>query len=234
MPTDPPIERVSTPIGLGHAAATAPARLFFGGSFDPPHLAHAQLPARIAAMLGNTTQVIYVPAGRSPFKSAHPLADHHRIAMLELALQNQCGWEIWEQELRDAPMNPNQPSYWADTWAIIDRLNMPGLNRFLIGADQALSMHRWHRYTEFWQDALVMLRANSDSAELLIDELTKLNIWSAQDIAHWRRCIGVVPMIDVSSSAIRAALRDPARRANPIDGLAPQVQAYILEHDLYQ
>ncbi len=185
-------------------------------------------------MFGAMTQVVYVPAGRSPFKPTLPTADHHRLAMLRLALHDCRQWSIWEQELRDAPMNPDRPSYWADTWSIVRQMEMDGINRFLIGADQALSMHRWHRYAEFWRDAVVVLRDQGDSPDAFIAHLRTLGVWSDADIEHWSKQIALVPMIHASSTDIRAALRDHAQRTGPIGGLAPQVQAYILEHDLYR
>ncbi len=234
MPIYPPIERASDPIDLSIIAQSASVRIFFGGTFSPPHLGHTRLPEYLPGILGHGVHTIYVPASRSPLKSSQPIAKHHRLNMLKLALQNQQGWEIWEQELQDASMNPNQPSYWADTWAIVQRMELPGINKFLIGADQALSMHRWRRYLEFWKDAFVMLREGFDSADVLINALMKHNVWSNRDIEHWRGQILVLPMIRASSTDIRTALHDHAQRTNPIDGLAPQVQAYILEHNLYK
>lgn len=184
-------------------------------------------------MIGKDTRVIYVPSARSPFKSSLPTANDHRTGMLEIALHNQCDWEIWEQELQDEPMNPDQPSYWADTWSIVQQMNLPGTNRFLIGADQMLSMHRWRRYEEFWKDAAVMLRQESDSIDTLIEQMIALDVWSDQNIEHWKHQIISVPTIDASSTSIRDAIMNPLTRNIPAEGLDPDVQAYILEHDLY-
>lgn len=233
MKNNPHIERQTTPIELSSEARQASLRIFFGGSFDPPHIGHALLPAQIADQHENA-HTIYVPAGRSPFKDSKPTANHHRINMLELATQHTPNTQIWTQELADAPMNPQQPSYWADTWLIAKQMNLPGSNRFLIGADQALSMHRWRRYTEFWKDAMVILRDDADSADTLIKHLAGLNIWTVEDLAHWRSQIVILPTIDVSSTAIRDALTNKSTRDEPITELDSQVHRYILEHSLYQ
>ena len=227
------IERTSNPISLDEGSRSAGSRLFFGGSFDPPHIGHAVLPEAIADRL-IFEQVIYVPAARSPFKEHNPTADHHRLAMLNIALSELSDWKIWEQELADAKLNGNKPSYWADTWAIVAQMKLPGINRFLIGADQARSMHRWHRYTEYWRDAVVMLRDDLDSIDGLITELGGRGVWSEDDLEHWRSQVVSLPTVDASSTNIREALADPNTRSQPIEGLNPIVQAYILEHSLYQ
>ncbi|MCH8508895.1 MAG: hypothetical protein LAT64_09040, partial [Phycisphaerales bacterium] len=161
-PTGQTIERATRPVPVPPVVAHAQRVLFFGGSFDPPHAAHAALPFAIAEARwpGDRPWVVFVPAARSPHKEHAPTDDRHRIEMLRLALRGGRGrarWWIWTQELEDAALNPGRPSYWADTWAIARR-TFTGERAFLIGTDQALSMHRWRRYTEYWRDALVMLR----------------------------------------------------------------------------
>ncbi len=158
--------------------------------------------------------------------------------MLTLAIPSESNTEVWTQELEDSKLNPGKPSYWADTWSIVSRMNLPGTNRFLIGADQAISMHRWHRYTEFWMDALVMLRDDSDSIDTLITQIQKTEAWSTADLDQWRSMIVPVQMIEASSTSIRSilsvsSLSDSSKRNTPIEGLDRRVQDYILEHDLY-
>ncbi len=233
MPPHPPIERQTAPVELSPAAHSAPTRLFFGGSFDPPHLGHVALPQRVAKHL-DQAHVVYVPAARSPFKAAPPAPDQDRIDLLTIALEGMDNTSIWTQELADAPLNPDQPSYWADTWASIAKLDLPGSNRFLIGADQALSMHRWRRYTEFWRDAIVMLRDDAASPATLIDQLAALDVWTQSQLDHWRSIIVPVPMIDCSSTSTRTALSYPDTRSRPIEGLDPRVQQAIIERGLYQ
>ncbi len=233
MPAKVNIERRTEPVELGAQSRRAKVRIFFGGSFDPVHIGHVGLPRYLVEHFEDGC-VIYVPAGRSPFKSANPTADHHRLAMLKVAVRDFEHGSIWEQELNDALLNQDQPSYWADTWAVVSQLNMTGTDRFLIGADQALSMHRWRRYTEFWSDAIVVLRDDADSVESLMDQMNKLEVWTAEELAHWRTQIIIVPTIDVSSTAIRSTLGDAQTRSQAIVGLDPLVHEYILEHGLYQ
>ncbi len=62
--------------------------LIYGGSFDPPHVGHVQLPWAVAEVL-RADAVVYVPAGRAPHKLDKRQTDaEHRLAMLRLALQD--------------------------------------------------------------------------------------------------------------------------------------------------
>lgn len=238
MPHTPnDIERRSLPIDLPDRIRRAPALLLFGGSFDPPHLGHTALPAAAARALAQRQNlkptdvpVVYVPAARSPHKDHAPTPDHHRCAMLRAATADlDHPTHIWEQELADSTLNPGAPSYWADTWAILKRLRPGAPDRFLIGADQAHAMHRWHRFAEFWRDALVVLRG-SDTPDTLIDTLRATSAWTDDDLDHWRNACIHAPLVDCASSDIRAAL---AQGTRPDDCLAPAVLDYITREALY-
>lgn len=226
------IERDWEAVAVPGCVASAGRALLFGGSFDPVHRGHVEL-ALAAAKGWGEAWAVFVPAARSPHKESEPTPDRHRVEMLRLALRGERRWWIWEQELRDAGRNPGEPSYWADTWAVSRRV-FAGERAFLIGTDQALSMHRWRRYEEFWRDALVMRRGDlSDDA--FGDRLRSTGAWSDADIDHWLSRLIDVPRVDASSTAIRAALasRENARGEVP-EGLDPGVFRYIDERGLYR
>ncbi len=232
QPTPHQDDRIPTP--LPEAAAGSALRIFFGGSFDPPHLGHAQLPQHARLRLDQPgASLIYVPTARSPHKLELPTADHHRLAMLSLMLSSIPDAMIWSEELDRARSQPRGPSYWADTWASVVAMRMTGTDRFLIGTDQALSMHRWHRFEAYWRDAIVMLRNEHDNAARFIDSMQRLGVWSPVQLEHWQKQVIQAPTIDASSTAIRASLQDTSARENPIAGLDDRVHRYILEHRLY-
>lgn len=251
-PPHNPIERAHHPVSLPAATKDAPARLFFGGSFDPPHLAHTHLPVLAAEQLEIThglmpgeCHIVYVPTARSPHKDNEPTPDQHRVEMLRRAIKDlNHPSTVWTQELADGLLNEGQPSYWADTWAIAHSMLTTGINRFLIGADQARSMHKWHRYQEYWKDAIVMLRGNPNGLDEprtdirdLINQLTETEVWSAEDLRHWESiCVETQPL-PYSSTVMRQQLatipREGEHKNTRIEGLDPGVQSYILEHGLY-
>ena len=140
---------------------------------------------------------------------------------------------VWTHELDSGADTPGAPSYWADTWSRVRAVCDTGENRFLIGADQALSMHKWRRYDEFWRDATVMLRDDASHADDLIRSLRELGVWTEEDLSHWASRVVRVGMVEASSTRIRTALTDPEKRKHPIDGLDDRVLEYIVSRGLY-
>jgi len=116
--------------------------LLYGGTFDPPHIAHIQLPFDAMELLG-FERVLYVPAFQSPLKGVPHTSDIHRLAMLELALVN-CTWA----EISTIELERSGTSYTIDT--IETLLNGGDEIRLLIGADQWEQFEQWKR----WEDIL--------------------------------------------------------------------------------
>ncbi len=212
-----------------------PSILFFGGSFDPPHEGHRTLPDLVSdASPCSFDGIVFAPAAQSPHKGEAPTSSQHRLEMLGLAIRSCQKIRIWTTELDRSNDTKSTPSYWFDTWNTVRSSRPDAPDRFLIGADQALAMHRWHKYECFWHDALVMLRDEQDAPEQLIESMRALNVWDKSAREQWKNRIVRVPLIDASSTKIRSALRDPDRRENPIAGLDDRVHEYILEHGLYR
>jgi nicotinate-nucleotide adenylyltransferase len=209
--------------------------IFFGGTFDPPHHGHTRLPLQILDQLADRAQgVIYVPAAQSPHKEEQPTPPNHRITMLEHHLRLIPNVWIWTHEIDQATDSSSQPSYWAHTWAHIKSARPNAKDTFLIGADQALAMHRWFEYESFWRDAIVMLRGEFESPNDLITAISDSQIWTNEELEHWRGQIFEIAPYLASSTAIRSALADSERRKNLIAGLDDRVHEYILEHQLYR
>jgi nicotinate-nucleotide adenylyltransferase len=205
--------------------ARARRLVVYGGTFDPPHRAHVELPRRAAERL-DADGVLYVPAGRPPHKPDRPITSAaHRLAMLKLALAAERRAAICEYELNQAG-----PSY---TYRTLEHLHQTlGESvemRLLIGADMALIFDQWKRpdVIERIAEPAVMVRPPHGRAALL-DALGE----AERD--RWDRRIVELPAMAVSSSAIRASLAGGAdmRRLGPM--LDPAVADYIRENGLYR
>ncbi len=111
--------------------------VLFGGSFDPPHLAHLAL-AQAARQKLPQAQVVFVPCRESPGK-APPVADGPvRVAWLRLLLENQ-PYAIWETELQR-----KGPSYTIDTLREAHQLGASTEQLYwLVGADAYNSLAKW-------------------------------------------------------------------------------------------
>ncbi len=227
LPLDP-----TTPLPVDARTLNRATLLVFGGSFDPVHQAHIALSGQVRRQLealdGRPTWLVLTPAGRSPHKSAGPVAsDDDRLAMLRLAAQAEPRTMVWSDEIDRAVRVP-RPSYtveslrrlraWLDQHGAADaRL------RLLIGADQALAFHRWvePRAVLALAPPAVMLRPHpphprhpphptsgngaGDAAGFLA-ALRAGGGWSDADMAVWAQ--GVIPVLvqDTSATAIRAAI----------------------------
>lgn len=211
--------------------------LLFGGTFDPPHVAHSHLPALAAAQLG-CDRIIYIPAAINPLKAATPpTAKEHRLAMLVLALEDVPNAAISSIELERAG-----PSYTIDTLRALKKaLAGPGDRQeskgqatdfhLLIGVDQALEFHRWKEWEQILKLATpaVMLRPPW-TRESFAKELAAA--YGPQEAARWLSWTleKGLPQMEVSATDLRGRLQ----RGEPVDGqLSPAVAAYIRANGLY-
>ncbi len=214
----------------------------FGGTFDPPHRAHIELPARardaLQEQVGREVWLLYIPAARSPHKDAGAIAsDDERAEMLEraTAATPRCG--VWREEL-----SRGGTSYTLATLARL-KAERPELRaRLLIGADQALAFDRWRGPREIIElaEPLVMLREPCPTRESLEASLTDGDAWSEHEIARWGSWVVDVGVTDVNATSLREALRalhadraTPEQRAELAAGLDPDVLALIEARGLY-
>ena len=195
------------------------AKLYFGGTFNPIHNAHLQC-STAAAAAGGFDEVVLVPTGQSALRNIADLAPaNDRLAMTRIAAEEWTGPIRVSVELIEV-QRPGT-SYTIDTVLALKAAGVEQVH-WLIGTDQLLNLHRWHRYHEllgvvqFW----VMARPG-----YVID-------WNAIDPAARRLWDHVLrgPLVDISSTMIRQQLH----RGYAVDQwVSPGVAAYIREHSLY-
>jgi nicotinate-nucleotide adenylyltransferase len=221
--------------------------LVFGGTFDPPHLAHARLPALAAQQL-KCDEILYIPAAINPLKSdTKPAPKEHRVAMLLLAIADVPGAKISTIEL-----DRQGKSYTIDTLralheAYSSQARVSAAQRrgrspqasgpkpqaafhLLIGCDQALDFRRWKQWQEILTLATpaVMLRPPWTPKKLAEALKSK---HSAAEAERWLSWTLNLPLIDINATEIRQRLSNGAS----VDGmLAPAVAEYIRVNGLYQ
>lgn len=226
-----------TPLAVPSEAGTL---IVFGGTFDPPHVGHVRpvLEARTLAALDDAW-LVYVPTTRSPHKQHNPMAsDADRLAMLELALAGVERAAIWGDELDRAQ---GEPTYTIDTLRRLRRLRPGATLRLLIGADQALALHRWREPREIVAIAppLIMLRGGVAGERAALERaLGEVTLWNDAERTALRNGILEVVPTDASGTQIRAILGDRNQRADPapalVQSLRPGVLAYLLGRTLYE
>ncbi len=214
--------------------------VLFGGSFDPPTLAHLELARDVEAYLcppvGPRARVLFVPAAHSPHKPDGPRASNiMRAAMLWGAAGHQ---NVWLDEIDRAP----RPSYSIDTarrarrW-LDDNARAATILRLLIGADQAAVFHRWREPRELiaLAEPLVMLRADGiDTAESLMAQLSATGFWTDSELARWRSRILPIRLREGSSTQVRGLISAKGVDAPELNRLLdPGVRKMIQAGQLY-
>ena len=218
---------VAKPIAqcLVPSSSMMPSLLIFGGTFDPPHLAHTELPQIVADKYGCDC-VLYVPASLNPLKvDSPPTSAKHRLAMLEIAISELPNAEICTLEL-DRP----GPSYAVDTLEQLRKSYEPDIPFYLLmGSDQALQFTKWKDWERITELALpiVMLRPPLDIKLYKKQLIKSCPRYLAELLLDWTADL---PQLDISATEIRQRF---IVGKGFDDSLDPKVLAYIKEHGLY-
>lgn len=115
----------------------------FGGSFDPPHLGHLLL-AESAREELDLEKVYFIPARQSPLKGWAAFASpEERLAMVSLAVADNPFFAVCRVELDREP-----PSYTVDTVKYFQGLFPEAELWLILGEDNLVELHRWHRVDE--------------------------------------------------------------------------------------
>lgn len=190
----------------------------FGGSFDPVHLGHLVLAeaARTELLLD---QVIFVPAGQSPFKGSQPLLKkEERLFMLEEAVKGNPFFFISTEELERKP-----PSYTIETMEYFSRLYPDPENELylLIGGDHLESFHLWRDYRRLLTLCRLGVGARPGSERRLPSIVNDFK----EQVTFFSN-----PLIALSSQEIKEKIR----AGKSVRYLLPEgVREYILKHRLY-
>ena len=185
----------------------------FGGSFDPPHVAH-QAAVQMVIARDDIDRVLVVPVYDHAFdKSLAPF--EHRVRMCQLCLTGQKDVEVSRLEA-----SLGHPNYTLHTLQALRSRHPDYELRLVVGGDVLLDSEKWHRFEEVRQLApLLMLgRVGAPCA------------------------LAPAPVLpQVSSTEIRQLLRGrpPGPVLAPLKAallhyLPGEVLAYIEQHDLYR
>jgi nicotinate-nucleotide adenylyltransferase len=188
----------------------------FGGSFNPPHVAH-QMVALFVIETAPVDALWFVPTWRHAF--AKELADYeHRVAMCELAaapLGPRVAVSRIEEELGRSRGEPSRTLHTLE--ALIARAPERSF-RLVIGADILGETDKWHRWDDVVRLAppIVVGRGRASAAP---------------GRAPPGAIVSGVEMPDVSSTEVRVRLR---RGESAVPLVPRSVMGYIAEHELYQ
>ena len=194
----------------------------FGGSFDPPHMAHLAL-AQHAVEQFQLDELRIIPTGDAWHKSRNLTPSPHRLAMTRLAFAN-----LQQAVVDTREIDRSGATYTIDTLHEL-HVEVPDAQLFLfIGADQAQAFKTWHR----WQDILGL--ATVVVAQRTLDG-------QGGTPSQWHNAVSPdvqrldMPSLNVSATEIRAYFAQGSHPTAPMSAWLPAaVQDYIEQHSLYQ
>ena len=203
--------------------------IVFGGSFDPPHVAHTDL-AMQAMRAINADAVAFVPAGRAPHKTTAQTPPEVRLEMVKLAVAHEPRFFVVDDEVRRSI--DGRPSFTVETLAGLREKWGPAVKlRLLMGADMLRIFASWREPARIAELAtpLVLVRP-PDTRELLLASLSP-QLPGGNDAAVWGPRILELPPVDLSSTMIRKRVA----AGESITGMVtPAVSRLITERGLYR
>jgi nicotinate-nucleotide adenylyltransferase len=181
----------------------------FGGTFDPPHLAHLILADEALYQL-DLDFILWVLTPNSPLKNDRMISPwQQRYELLNAALNDNPDFQISRVDI-DRP----GPHYTYETLQIISQENAGADIIFLMGGDSLNDLSKWknpHDILAVCREIGVMQRPGFSNDLLEIEKFFP----GLQQKIVWIDC----PLIEISGSEIRARLREgrPVRFFLPPD-----------------
>jgi len=186
----------------------------FGGTFDPPQLAHLAL-ARAARDALRLDELRWIPTG-NPWQKTRAITDAaHREAMVDLAIAGEPRFVLERCELQRSG-----PSVTLDTVRELQQRDGSADWIWIMGRDQYVNLHTWRGWRELLQRVTLAV-AERPGVTAAVD---------AEVAAHPHTMVPLPPL-PISATDIRARVAS----GEPIAGLVSDaVASYIDRHHLYR
>jgi nicotinate-nucleotide adenylyltransferase len=201
----------------------------FGGTFDPPHVAHL-IVAQDALRVLDLDRIVFVPAAVPPHKRTAPITDAAlRLVMVRAALAGDDRFVVDDIELE----RPG-PSYTVDTLRTYRDRHRDAALFLLLGADQYADFATWRETDAIHQLAtLAVLRRGGDSGSdgdgdgasdegILRVAVTRIDV-SSTDIR--RRVAAGEPIRYLVPAAVERLIRERALYSPPGGGAPNRTMA---------
>jgi nicotinate-nucleotide adenylyltransferase len=193
-----------------------------GGSFNPIHNGHLLL-AQTALQDYSLSRVIFIPTGSPGYAvKEKPISPEHRYVMTSLAVSSNPQFFVSRIEV-----DRTFPSFTIDTLQELqEKYTADNVDMFFItGADSILEILFWKNPKEILK--LTSFIAGTRPNYSLTNFYEKI---ASLDLAIEKIHLMEMPMLDISSSQIRKAIRD----GRSIRYLVPdEVLEYIKKNNLY-
>ncbi len=187
--------------------------LFFG-SFNPIHIGHLII-ANFIVENSELDKIWFVVTPQNPFKKKSTLLDdHHRLEMVNLAIQ-----KYPKFQLSNIEFSLPQPSYTIDTLVSLQEKYPNHEFVLIMGKDNLITFHKWKNYEQILKYYKIFVYPR-------ITEIPE-----SEMIAHPNISEVSSPIIEISSTTIRQMIKEN-KNVRPM--LPPEVFDYIDGSNLYK
>lgn len=189
----------------------------FGGTFDPPHIAHSILADEVKEQM-NLDKIIFIPSGNPPLKDEDIISSHmHRLNMAKIAFERDKNFEINDIEIKKY----YEKSYTINTIQKLAEKYKNDLVKLylIIGIDNLIDFPKWKEPDKIFSicEVLVMYRPGFIIKKITPEYSSKVKYID-------------VPSLEISSTSIRKKVKNK----ESIKYLVfPEVENYILNNKLY-
>ncbi len=193
----------------------------FGGTFDPPHLAHLVLASEACSQF-SLDRLLWVLTPLPPHKRGQRITETpHRLEMVRMAIMHDPHFELSTVEL-DRP----GPQYAVDTVREIQQANPGAELTYLFGEDSLRDILTWHDpgiFISFCQFLGVMRRPG---VQVDLEDLEN-HLPGLREKIRWLDC----PYLEIASHDIRERIGE----GRPFRYFLPEnVFEYIVDNHLYE
>lgn len=188
--------------------------LYFG-TFNPVHIGHVAI-ANHMAEYSDLHEIWMVVTPHNPHKKKKTLLDdHHRMAMVQIALE-----EYPKLRASNIEFNLPQPSYTVTTLAHLEEKYPQHLFCLIMGEDNLKSLHKWKNYEVILEryELYVYPRISEGTIEAQFGDHPKIHRVDA-------------PIMEISSTFIRKTIKE-GKNCRPL--LPHSVWKYIDEMNFYK
>lgn len=183
------------------------------GSFNPVHNGHLIL-ASYMLEFTDLDEVWLVVSPQNPLKSKKQLlADHHRLALVRIALEDHPG--LWATDIE---FKMPKPSYTIDTLTWLDEKYPDRTFAVICGTDVFPTFHKWKNYEVLLDRYTFYVYPRPGSGLEPYNDNLNLKLFEA-------------PLMEISSSFIREGIR---MKKNMSFWMPERVYRYILEMHFYE
>lgn len=187
----------------------------YGGSFNPPHLAHLVV-AEVVREQFTLDEVWWMPSFQPPHKENGTLVRaEHRLAMTRLATDDNPAFQVSDLEVRREGI-----SYTVETLRTVQE-TYPEIDfAFIMGSDSLCEFDAWYRPEEIIERVPLLVYRRPGNEAISVEPAVARRVRFVQ-----------APLLEISGTSIRQRCRE----GRSIRYLVPEpVRVYIAAHRLYQ